>query len=235
MTAVEPVAFLAALQLADSFFPTGAYAHSQGLEGMVRRGLVSDAAGVEEFVRHSLAWSLIPADGVALLNAHRAAVAGDGATLVAIDRALHATKLAGELRAASRQFGRRLLAETAAFLEAAEDSPHARYRAAASAGETPGHGAVALGVSAAALGIPGETAILAFCHGHAVGVLGAAMRLLPVTHGEVQAILRRLGPTIAREAHRVRARRWRAMASFAPELDLVAIGHEGDDLRQFAS
>jgi urease accessory protein UreF len=29
---------LSALQLADSFFPTGMYAHSYGLEGMARRG-----------------------------------------------------------------------------------------------------------------------------------------------------------------------------------------------------
>src|SRR3954447_20940697 len=131
MTIPDPAAFLAALQLADSAFPTGAYAHSQGLEGMVRRGLVRDAAGVAEFLAQSLAWSLIPADGVALLNAHRAAASGEQETLIAIDDALHALKLAAELRAASRQVGRRLLAETAAFVA---DGAHGRYRAAVVAG-----------------------------------------------------------------------------------------------------
>jgi urease accessory protein UreF len=66
-------------------------------------------------------------------------------------------------------------------------------------------------------------------------VLGAALRLLPFTHSQAQAILHRLHPLIARETRRIGRRHWRNMASFAPELDLVAIGHETDDLRQFAS
>ena len=199
---------------------------------MVRRGLVTDAAGVEEFIRNSLAWSLIPADGVALLNARRAAVAGDDAQVAAIDRALHALKLASELRAASCQVGRRLLAETAAFVD---DERLARHRAAVAAGATPGHAAVALGVIAAVRAIPPEEALLACCHSYAVGILGAALRLLPVTHTQVQGILHRLHPVIAREARRVRHRRWRQMRAFTPELDLVAIGHETEDLRMFAS
>jgi len=69
--------FLSALQLADSFFPTGMYAHSQGLEGMVRRGLVSYCGGGEEFLRNQFSWSVLPSDGVALLNAHRAAARAD--------------------------------------------------------------------------------------------------------------------------------------------------------------
>ncbi len=202
------------------------------LEGFVCRDLIVDAAGVEEFLHNSLAWSIIPADCVALLDAHRAALAADSATLCAIDRALHTTKLAEELRAASRQYGRRVLTETATLV----DTPIlAVYRAAVLGGATPGHGAIALGALAAAQGLPGEVAALALCHGHAVGVLGAAMRLLRVTHMQMQAILRRLHPTIAHELGRVEARGWRNMTSFTPELDLVAIGHETDDLRQFAS
>ena len=232
MTTIDPAALLAALQLADSFFPTGAYAHSQGLEGMVRRDLVRDAAGVEEFIANSLAWSIIPADVVALLNAHRAVAAADLGTVIAIDHCLHVTKLASELRAASRQAGRRLLTETAAFVT---DDRHARFRAAVVAGESPGHAAVALGAIAAAQAIPAEVAALAFCHSYAVGVLGASIRLLPVTHTQLQTTLRRLHPLIARELGRVRRRRWQDLCSFTPELDLVAIGHETEDLRQFAS
>jgi urease accessory protein len=232
MTAIDPTAFLAALQLADSFFPTGAYAHSQGLEGLVRRDLVRDAGGVEEFIENTLAWAIIPADVVALLNAHRAATADAMPTVVAIDRHLHATKLASELRAASRQSGRRFLTETAAFVA---DARQERYRDLVLAGESPGHAAVALGLLTAVQTIPADVAALAFCHGYAVGILGAAIRLLPITHTQVQATLRRLHPTIARELRRVRLRRWQQLTSFTPELDLVAIGHETDDLRQFAS
>ena len=78
--------------------------------------------------------------------------------------------------------------------------------------------------------IPADVAALAFCHSHAVGILGAAIRLLPITHTQVQATLHRLHPTIARELRRVRSRRWQQSTSFTPELDLVAIGHETDDV-----
>ena len=111
----------------------------------------------------------------------------------------------------------------------------AEYREAVKAGTTPGHAAIALGVTASALAIPAGSALLAFCHSHTVGILGAALRLIPFTHSQSQAILHRLHPTITREVRRIRRRHWRNIASFAPELDLVALGHETDDLRQFAS
>jgi len=224
--------FLAALQLADSFFPTGMYAHSQGLEGMVRRGWVGTAPDVEELLRNQITWSVLPGDGVALLNAYRAAAHGDLAMVVAIDRLLYSFKLPAELRAASCQAGRRLLEETATF---ARHPTHANYRARVDSKEAPGTGAVALGVVGWCLGIPEEWALLAFCHSYAVGVLSAALRLLPLTHRQAQDILRRLHSLIAELGEEIRDRTWQEMTSFTPELDIAAMGHEADDLRMFAS
>lgn len=224
--------FLLALQLADSFFPTGMYAHSQGLEGMVRRGLVRTPEDVEELLRNQLAWSVLPADGLALLEAYRAAAAYDFNTIIDIDHLLYALRLPAELRAASCQIGRRLLDETEQFgIEGAQTE----YRARVRSGGAPGNAAVALGVIAHAHRLDEGVALLAFCHSYAVGVLGAAMRLLPLTHSQVQGILHRLHPLIAELADEIQHRPWTEMASFTPELDLAAIGHESDDLRMFAS
>jgi urease accessory protein len=223
---------LAALQLADSFFPTGMYAHSCGLEGMVRRGWVRTAEDVEELVRNQFTWSVVPGDGVALLNAYRAAALGDLGTLIAVDRLLYSLKLPAELRAASCQAGRRLLDETAPLTSG---PVHASYRAEVERHQTPGTGAVALGVVGWALDIPEEWALLMFCHSYAVGVLSAAMRLLRLTHSQAQGILWGLHSLVADLVNEVKDRTWQEMTSFTPQLDIAAMGHESDDLRMFAS
>ena len=79
---------LTLLQLSDSFFPTGMFAHSLGLEGMVRRGLVRGLDDVERFLLATLRHAVLPSDGVALLNARRATRAGDSEALIAIDQRL---------------------------------------------------------------------------------------------------------------------------------------------------
>ena len=224
--------FLSALQLADSFFPTGMYAHSQGLEGMVRRGLVSSPSDVEEFLRNQLAWSVLPSDGVALLNSHRSAVRGDLATIVAIDHLLSALKLPSELRAVSVQVGRRLLDETVPFVT---HRLHADYRSKVATLSTPGNGAGALGVVALTLDIPEEPALMVFSHSFATSVLGAALRLLPMTHVDAQGILHRLHPLLVEQIQEIRDRPWEEMMAFTPELDVAAMGHESDELRMFAS
>ncbi len=228
--------FLAALQLADSFFPSGTYAHSQGLEGMVTRGWVSNADDLAEYLRNLLAWSILPCDGVALLNAHRAARDVDLATLVDIDWHLHAMKLPEELRVASCHAGRRILDETASLLsEATGCVVHGEFRKLVMERETPGTGAVALGVASRVAGIESRNALLMFSHSFAVGVLGAAQRLLPVTHSEAQHILRSLHEPVVRLAPELEARHWSQMTSFAPQTDIAAMLHEHDDVRMFAS
>jgi urease accessory protein len=229
---MNPAAFMTALQLADSAFPTGMYAHSHGLEGMITRGWVRTAAEVEEFLSSQCVWALLPADGVALLHAHRCTTIGEAATIAAIDRRLHAMRLPAELRAASTQVGRRLLTETAHF---ADHPTLAAYHALVRQGQTPGGAAVAFGVACAALEVHETIALLASVHSYLNSELGAALRLMPLSHRDTQAMLRRLQGVVAGELPALRTRDWREMTSFTPQLDIAAMLHETDDLRMFAS
>ncbi len=225
--------FLSALQLADSFFPTGMYAHSHGLEPMVNRGLVATVDDVASFLADQFAWSVVPGDGVALLNAHAASASRDLGLIVDIDRLLWALKLPAELRAASGQLGRRLMSETASAL--GHHHVHAAYAERTQHNQTPGNGAVALGVVAQARGIPAENALLILCHSHAVSALGAAMRLLPLSHTDAQDILGRLHGKLPGMINQIRGASWDNMTSFTPALDIYSIAHETDNLRMFAS
>ena len=236
MTGDSARRFLIALQLADSFFPSGMYAHSHGLESMVSRGWVKGASEVGEYLRNVLVWSVLPSDGVALVNARAAAQMGDLTMASDIDRHLYAMKAPEELRLASRLAGRRILDETTPLLANREGSfVCAHFRQMVADGETPGTGAVALGVVAYAAGIDGATALLAFCHSFAVGALGAAQRLLPLTHSEAQQILYSLHEPVAEMVAEMETRHWLDMTSFTPQADIASMLHEHDEVRMFAS
>ena len=228
--------FLAALQLADSFFPTGMYAHSHGLESMVARGWIKRPDDVAQYLHNLLTWSILPCDGVALLNAHRAAQEGDLATLTDTDWHLHAMKLPEELRLASCHAGRRILDETVSLVNCdAGASVHTDYRQLVVDHESPGTSAVAMGVVSHGFGIAADHALLMHCHSFAVGMLGATQRLLPLTHSEAQRILHSMQGPVAESAAELRARDWRDMTSFSPQADIASMLHAHDDVRMFAS
>src|ERR1700741_85767 len=97
---------LTLLQISDSFFPTGMFAHSLGLEGMIRRARVRSLSDLEQLMLAMLTHALIPSDGVALLNAHRAGGSRDLGELCRADARLFLMKTSPELRTASQQHGR---------------------------------------------------------------------------------------------------------------------------------
>ena len=57
---------LTLLQLTDSFFPTGAFAHSFGLETYVQRALVNDPETFDMFLRSTLHHGFRNSDAVAI-------------------------------------------------------------------------------------------------------------------------------------------------------------------------
>ena len=244
---LTPGGLLTALQLADSFFPSGMYAHSHGLEAMVRRGLVQNPTDVAEFLENQFNWTVMPSDGVALLESCRAAAQGDLSQIVAIDELLLAMKAPTELRNASTQLGLRLLSEAGEWASLPPHSLLAEYTRLVRAGNysghapgyvpgyAPGNGAVALGAVGQALGIDAAATLMVLCHSYAVSVLGAASRLMPFAHTDAQAILRRLHPLLERLSGEIWQRHWSEMRAFSPELDLAAMSHEWDEVRFFAS
>ena len=232
---LTPGGLLTALQLADSFFPSGMYAHSHGLEAMISRGRVSAAPEVAEFLENQLTWTLMPSDGVALLESCRAAGHGDILQILEIDELLLAMKVPAELRNASTQLGLRLLAETGGWEPLPPHSPLTEYTRQVRAGNSPGNGAVALGLVGQALKLDPTAVLMVLCHSYVVSVLGAASRLMPFTHTDAQAILQGLHPLLERLTNEIWECRWSEMRAFSPELDLVAMDHESDEVRLFAS
>ncbi len=225
------LALLNALQLSDTFFPTGLYTLSHGLEAFVQAGLVSKTE-VEALVRDYLENVLGPADGVALSHAHRATEGRDLGRLIEIDRRLFAMKLIREARESSRRVGKRMLTTA---LKLSPDSLLKDYWGAVHAGACPGNSAAALGAVAATLGIARRQAMLIELYTFATSILGAAMRLVRLDHEEAQLILAQLQPLMIRVVQENIDKGLQEMRAFAPLIDIMGAVHERARVRLFIS
>jgi urease accessory protein len=225
---------LAMLQLADSAFPSGAYTLSNGLETLVDEGIVRTAEDIAGCLRSLLLGRSARGDLAALVAAHRAAVGEptDGEAIVAIDRALDATKLAAEERLGTRRVGRRIALEA----ERLTGSPMVRrFREAVEAARTPGTAAVATGLAAVAMGIPEYEAALAAGHASVLAFLTVGVRLGRIGHGDQQRLLREAGETIIHAVEIAQATDARTFRPFAPGIDIAMARHETAPGRLFAS
>jgi urease accessory protein len=229
MTDVETL--LALQQISDSAFPSGIFTHSLGLEQLARERVVSTLEEVERFVASTLVTSTTTSDAVATAQSARCASAGDLGGIIEIDRELFSMKAARELRNAATETGRRLLEEVEEHIA---DPLLAALREEVRAGRTPGAYPVVFGAIAARLGADTETAAALVLQGTANAILQAAMRILPISHRDVQGALHRLRPRLA-ELAREAADPKRALESFHPLQDIASMQHEAAPVRMFRS
>jgi urease accessory protein len=231
--ATDVSATLALLQLGDSLFPSGAFAHSYGLEQLAREHVIGTPEDLRRFVESLLRQTLAPCDAVAALRAFEAAKTNDVASVIDADRALLRTKAAFELRAASLAMGRRLLDEVSAHVEAPFLHEYASLvKADRSLGTQP----VTFGVVCAALEVAdAESVVASLLLVSVTAILQASMRLLPISHRDVQATLHHLRPVIATLASSVVTGDSRPLRSFQPLQDVASMRHEAASARLFAS
>ncbi|MGD9894122.1 MAG: urease accessory protein UreF [Dehalococcoidia bacterium] len=228
----DTTAFLIALQYGDSAYPAGAFANSWGLETAVAAGDVTDRDSLAGACRSLLRHQTGPTDAVAAAACSVSATRHDLESFTEIDRRLSATRAAREPRDASARIGRRML-DTAA---SAEQHPWLQsLRDRVRAGNTPGNQACVLGAIAGLAGNTPEQAAALALWTAASGFLGAGLRLLRISHDDVQSILVELRPLMQRFAIEAVEADPLAMAGAAPQLEIWAMRHETATVRLFSS
>jgi urease accessory protein len=214
-------ALLRLLQLTDTAFPTGAFAHSFGLETYVARGLVDTAATLEAFIANTLLHAVAPSDGVACIAAARAGADWEG-VVQRLDRRLTAMKTVTEFREASQTLGTRFL-RTATQLFALPRAT--RYLAAIAAKHLHGHMSLAYGLTCHDLELPLQHALAAWFRHYCASLVSVGVRLIPLGQTEGQALLARLGTTTLEAVERTLGQDIEDMTSFAPGQELAGIMH----------
>jgi urease accessory protein len=228
---MNTLALLSGLRFVDSFFPSGGYAFSSGLEAAVQGGAVRNAEELSRFVVESLMSGMGEREAVAVGLAHDSFTTGRFELALQTDRELEAMKLGRESRTASRQMGRqvtRLAADQQTRQPLIED-----YLAAVEIERTPGHLAVSIGLTLAAAGWSKEDAIASFLYQTATGFVAAAMKLLPLGQREGQRLLESWIEVIERISHK--AAHQQVLQSWSPVQDIYAMQHSRLESRLFRS
>ncbi|MBH0201099.1 MAG: hypothetical protein HP496_02060 [Nitrospira sp.] len=224
-------ALLEGLRFVDTFFPSGGYAFSSGLEAAVQGGAVKTSDQLARYIEDLLRGGMSRREALAAKLANRAAIVGSLDAAVHVDRELDSTKLGRESRLASRQMGRQVIKVAADQIRAG--SILTAYRDEVDADRAPGHLAVAFGLTLGVCGWSQEETAAALLYQTAVGFISAAMRLSPIGQHEGQRILGEWLPLIERISREVDTET--AMSSWSPIQDIYAMRHGTLEWRLFRS
>jgi len=196
------LALLRLMQLFDSQFPVGAFAHSSGVETYAALGAsVADLRQILQ-AQIELGW------GRSELAAAHLAWRDSGDGLDALARTLDALKVVPSIRDTSIGLGRRTL-----------DLVRRLYPDAAIEISRPHH-AIVVGATARRLGVDGRELLLAFAQSLAMGTLTAAVRCMPVSPAQAQELLIEAHPRISLAVEQAIADPEASLFTCTPALDI---------------
>jgi urease accessory protein len=222
------LSILQAIWQADGAFPSGSFAFSYGIEGVIALRPELDQAALAELTAAILRQRWLTCDRIALLKAFRAA--GDLDIIADVDRTVEASTFGSTMRDGSRRNGGSFLASHARL----GDATALRLRGAVRAGVCLGHIAVMQGAVWQAMGLDEALAQLASAYGVASGVTAAAVRLGAIGAMEGQKILRGCLPMIETLVAQP-VPEDAELSSYIPFLEIAAARHARADLRLFAN
>ena len=220
------------MQLADSFFPSGSYTLSHGLESLVQAGRIKQSEDVETFIRLLLCNKVGSTDLVALAHTHRASTTFDLEKISEIDARLFAQTPIEKTRMAQRQSGRALL------MVANKTWPHPQLEDLSQRtanGQINCLHPVVFAVVAQVAGLDEQAAMIAFVHGFVTGLLGAAIRLGAVGHLQAQQIRLGLSEEMAQVCKEAGELSLDEMWSCTPLIDIAQMRQATLSRRLFAS
>ena len=228
---MNTLALIQGLRFVDSFFPSGGFAYSSGLEAAVQGSAVRNAEDLSKYVEDLLRHGIGRREVVAVVLAHDAVSKRTLRIALDADRELDAMKTGLELWQASRQMGRQVIRIAA---EKIEGCPLLQdFLAAVEAERTPCHLAVSMGLALAASGWSREDAVAAYLYQAATSLMSAALKLLPIGQREGQRLLDGWMPLIAELGGHTQPDM--VMTSWSPVQDIYAMRHSRLESRLFRS
>ena len=222
---------LGGLQLSDSFFPTGIYAASNGLEFLFSEKKIQNATDLAELIRINITQQVGPSDCVGLSNTVDEIENRNFNDILNTDQILFASKSIKENRDASVRSGVQLVKCVCEFVKNNEILN--KYQKSILENKAHGVFPIAFAVCCSALEIKKEKSMMMFLYGFIVMMIGAALRLGLIQHFEGQKSIHLLKPTIAQTVNEYSNKSLMDMWQFAPQIEIAQMSHEKMDSKMF--
>jgi urease accessory protein len=235
MSAMFDSQLLSLLHLCDSLFPTGSFAHSDGLETATSTGVISTSTDLRDWMDVCLEQNLGRFEAQAVWLALNAYIRDALDELQKLDAEVNALRPSSTARSASRAIGTRLLRTWTEV--------HGILRASGGGKVGPTYDGcsyslpVAFGIVCGSIGIEPRAAVEAFIYTRLASICSSAMRLMSIGQREAHALL---AATLERvpavvDAIALRCERGERLGAFGPAIDIAVMGQQHVRSRLFLS
>jgi len=222
---------LAVMQLSDSFFPTGLYATSNGLEFLFSNNEIKGIEDIKNMIKVNIEQQIGPSDCIALSNTFTNAEKKNFKKIIQADEIAFIMKPIKEIRKASVNSGIQLVKCVSEFVK--DDDMLNEYQKAIKEKRIHGIFPVAFAICCNALKIRKEKSLTMLLYGFTVSVIGAALRLGLIQHLEGQKIIHEIKPIIIKTIKENSNKSLFDMWQFAPQFDIIQMSHEKMDSKMF--
>ena len=233
------------LQIADSFFPSGNFALSGGLEAMVNSSRVNSWEETKTFLRNQLHFLIRPCDCTILSMSYDTAQRSDLNGLIRIDNLFFSMKLVETVRTSSIRAGQQFLNTVLSMIAMTRPKTGlSRHESEAlkfaktfttkiKNKEARGTLPVCLAVSANVIGIPKRSTLRLFLYCYLASTIGSAVRMGVVKHTMAQSIIASLRGDCDSISQRVAVRKIHEVWQASPMVDILQMNHEKEEVRMF--
>ncbi len=222
------------MQLSDSFFPSGMFSMSNGLESLVNNKKITNWNDVLNFIIEQIEFQIHPCDCAILSLAMTEVKNNDLKTVVDIDKKYYSMKFAKEIRNSSTRSGKQVLNSIIHMMENHDNSDFLyEFNKKIKSKETPGTYPIVLAVGAVCLDIPLESITRMLLYSFSSSIVSAAIRLGLIQHLDAQKILKLLGESINKLILTNEEKNLEDIWQLIPITEIYQMNHERNESRMF--